>query len=76
MDSSASCADLPAEFASASVERRGSGLIRIMYEHPDAIRQNGPVESQFYVDGQPQMAGWAGYILMFTGSVIPLGTEP
>jgi hypothetical protein len=29
------------------LKRRGSGLIRIMLEHPDAIRLNGPLESQF-----------------------------
>ncbi|MBT8042364.1 MAG: IS110 family transposase [Pontiella sp.] len=29
------------------LKRRGSGLIKIMYEHPDAIRLNGPLESQF-----------------------------
>ncbi len=29
------------------LKRRGSGLIKIMLEHPDAIRLNGPIESQF-----------------------------
>jgi len=29
------------------LKRRGSGLIKIMFEHPDAIRLNGPIESQF-----------------------------
>jgi len=29
------------------LKRRGSGLIKIMLEHPDAIRLNGPLESQF-----------------------------
>ncbi|QBG48043.1 IS110 family transposase [Verrucomicrobia bacterium S94] len=29
------------------LKRRGSGLIKIIYEHPDAIRLNGPIESQF-----------------------------
>ena len=29
------------------LKRRGSGLIKVMYEHPDAIRLNGPIESQF-----------------------------
>jgi transposase len=29
------------------LKRRGSGLVKIMFEHPDAIRLNGPIESQF-----------------------------
>ena len=29
------------------LKRRGSGLIKIMFEHPDAIRLNGPIKSQF-----------------------------
>lgn len=29
------------------LKRRGSGLIKIIAEHPDAIRLNGPIESQF-----------------------------
>ena len=29
------------------LKRRRSGLIKIMLEHPDAIRLNGPIESQF-----------------------------
>ena len=29
------------------LKKRGSGLIKIMYEHPDAMRLNGPVKNQF-----------------------------
>jgi len=29
------------------LKRRGSGLVKIMFEHPDAIRLNGPLKSQF-----------------------------
>lgn len=29
------------------LKKRGSGLIKIMYEHPDAMRLNGPVRNQF-----------------------------
>ena len=29
------------------LKRRGSGLVKIMFEHPDAIRLNGPIKSQF-----------------------------
>lgn len=29
------------------LKRRGSGLVKIVFEHPDAIRRNGTLKSQF-----------------------------